>query len=197
MELMYATGNPAKQQAMARRLAPLGITLVFPDTHPHIEESGTTMLENAMIKAKAYWNIYHRPLFSCDTGLFFRECTEDEQPGVFVHRNKGRELSDEQIGQRFAMLSRKYNGLTAQYRNAVCLILDENHIHASEDPSLWSMLFRVTDTPHRMKKPGFPIDSYSVDMETGQYFYDTDPLVFDRIAVADGFLDFFERSLAL
>ena len=46
-----------------------------------------------------------------------------------------------------------------------------------------------------MKKKGFPLDSISIDIKTNQYYYDLPENEVDRIAVEDGFLEFFRKVL--
>lgn len=38
---------------------------------PTVWENGTTPLENARCKASAYYKAFGRPVFSCDSGLYF------------------------------------------------------------------------------------------------------------------------------
>ena len=40
---------------------------------------------------KAYFEAFHMPVFSCDSGLYFDELSEEEQPGIHVRRVGGRE----------------------------------------------------------------------------------------------------------
>lgn len=48
-----------------------------------------------------------------------------------------------------------------------------------------------------IRKAGFPLDSLSVDMKSGQYYYDLPSDRLERVAVEDGFLEFFRKVLAL
>lgn len=101
MELLYATKNPAKIEAMRRRTAVLGITIYGFDKFnvelPKVPETGNSPLENAVQKAKAYFEILHVPLFSCDSGLYFDNVPDEIQPGVNVRTVKGKRLSDAQM----------------------------------------------------------------------------------------------------
>ena len=47
---------------------------------PEIDEIGSNPLENATLKAKAYFNTLKIPVFSCDSGLYFDEVDEKNQP---------------------------------------------------------------------------------------------------------------------
>ena len=76
MELLYGTSNEGKLLLMRRMLKPLNLTLKglkdMKETVPEPEETGKTLLENARIKARAYYEAFQVPVFSCDTGLFLR-----------------------------------------------------------------------------------------------------------------------------
>lgn len=132
--LIYGTHNRAKQDAMQRYVWPLGIAiegLPRGTDIPPVDESGSDPLENAQIKAAAFYQVLHRPAFSCDSGLFFDGVSAREQPGTHVHRVRGRELTDDEMIEYYAALAAGHGGrLTARYRNAICLILDEDHIIA-------------------------------------------------------------------
>ena len=43
-----------------------------------------------------------------------------------------------------------------------------------------------------VREKGFTIDSLSIDIESGKYFYDLPVQEVDQVAVEDGFLQFFE-----
>ena len=85
MKILYGTTNKGKLQAMAAAVKPLGIELIglneLECKLPSINENGHTPLENAEIKAKAYYEAFRMPVFSCDSGLYFDELPEEEQPG--------------------------------------------------------------------------------------------------------------------
>ena len=44
-------------------------------------------------------------------------------------------------------------------------------------------------------KKGFPLDSLSVDIKTGKYYYELTGNELDRLAVEDGFAEFFRKIL--
>lgn len=56
--------------------------------------------------------------------------------------------------------------------------------------------FILTSIPHSaIRKQGFPIDSISIDIKTGKYYYDLEESELDQVAVEDGFLEFFQKIL--
>ena len=203
MKLLYATGNPAKFTAMQNRLSELGIELIsLRDLRaqeiriPDVPETGSTPLENARQKALAYYEAFRMPVFSCDSGLYFEDVPEEIQPGVHVRTVNGVYLTDEQMLGHYIGLVKRYGRLTAKYRNAICLVQDEEHSYEAMEPDMESEVFWLTDTPHSsIRRAGFPLDSISVDPRTGQYFYDLPETAVDQVAVEEGFLTFFRRIL--
>lgn len=200
MKLLYGTGNPAKLSSMRRRLAELDLEILglkdMGGEIPSVPEDGMTPLENARQKACAYYKAFGIPVFSCDSGLYFEGVPEEIQPGVHVRMVKGKYLTDEEMLEYYGSLARKYGNLKARYRNAICLVLDGERIYESMDDSLASEYFFLTSVPHsRIQNKGFPLDSLSVDIETGKYYYDMEKSKVDKFAIEDGFLLFFRQFL--
>lgn len=199
IKLLYGTGNLAKLNAMKKRLSGLGITLVgLKDLGceiPEVVEDGKTPLENARKKAVAYFEAFRIPVFSCDSGLYIDGVPENEQPGVHVRRVNGKVLSDEQMIVHYSSLAKKYGNPTARYRNAICFVEDEKHIYEAMEPSMGSSAFILTSKPYPVMKKGFPLDSLSVDIKTGKYYYELTGNELDRLAVEDGFAEFFRKIL--
>ena len=199
IKLLYGTGNPAKLNAMKKRLSGVGITLVgLKDLGceiPEVVEDGKTPLENARKKAVAYFEAFRIPVFSCDSGLYIDGVPENEQLGVHVRRVNGKVLSDEQMIVHYSSLAKKYGNPTARYRNAICFVADEKHIYEAMESSMGSSAFVLTSKPYPVMKKGFPLDSLSVDIKTGKYYYELAGNELDRLAVEDGFAEFFRKIL--
>lgn len=199
IKLLYGTTNKAKIAVMENAVRDLGIELIsLNDLNcelPIIVENGKTPLENAEIKARAYYEAFHMPVFSCDSGLYFDELSDEEQPGIHVRRVNGRELSDEEMTGYYASLARKHGGkLTGRYRNAIYFILDEKSHYSSMDMSIVTEPFMLVSTPHPKRVEGFPLDSLSKDMKTGEYYYDLEEREVSS-NVEEGLRCFFEKVL--
>ncbi len=205
MKLLFGTGNAAKLSAMRNRLEKLDIELIGLNdlkaegmSIPIVEETGSTPLENARIKALAYYEAFKMPVFSCDSGLYFDNVPDEAQPGVHVRTVNGRSLSDEEMLEHYMGLARKYgNGkLTARYKNAICFVKDGEHIYEAMEPSMESEPFILADRQHsEIRKKGFPLDSLSIDIRTGKYYYDLSDEELEQFAVEDGVLEFFKRNI--
>ena len=199
MKLLYGTTNQAKLDSMRRLTAPLGIEILgLRDLKlpiPNVEESGRDPLENARIKAETYYRAFGMPVFSCDSGLYFEELSEAEQPGLHVRRVGGTELTDEEMIEHYASLAEAHGGkITGRYRNAIYFILDGEHHYSSMDMSIATEPFVLVAKPHEKRVKGFPLDSLSVDIPTGKYYYDLE--VKDvSTSVDDGVRVFFTQAL--
>ncbi|MBE5949319.1 MAG: hypothetical protein E7261_09865 [Lachnospiraceae bacterium] len=195
MKILYGTTNKGKLQAMEKSVKPLNIELIglndLKCELPFINENGKTPLENAEIKARAYYEAFHMPVFSCDSGLYFDELEEDEQPGIHVRRVNGKELSDDEMIEHYASLAKQHGGkITGRYRNAIYFILNVNHHYSSMDMSIATEPFILVTKPHSKRVEGFPLDSLSIDIKTGKYYYDLE--VKDvSTSVDDGIRKFF------
>lgn len=195
--ILYGTGNPAKLDVMRRRLNVLELDVIgLQDMEveiPEVSEDGTTPLENARKKALTYYKAFKMPVFSCDSGLYIDNIPDSEQPGVHVRTVGGKYLTDDEMIEYYTSLARKYGDLTARYRNAICLCLDEENVYEAMEESMASEKFIITSAPHSIRKKGFPLDSISIDIKTGKYYYDLDESELDEVAVEEGFLEFFKK----
>ena len=103
------------------------------------------------------------PVFSCDSGLYFDELKEEEQPGIHVRRINGKELTDDEMIQYYSSLAKQNGGkITGRYRNAIYFIIDENHHYSSMDMSIATEPFTVTNGKHTGT---YTFDGSSDDME--------------------------------
>lgn len=190
---------------MRSRLKQLDIELIGLDdlraegkTIPQVVEDGKSPLENARLKATAYYEAFNIPVFSCDSGLYFDNVPEAIQPGVYVRNVNGKCLTDDEMIDYYSGLVKIYGNLVARYRNAICFVQDDTHIYEAMEPSMESEKFILTDKPHSaIRKKGFPLDSISLDIKTNKYYYDLPTDRLEQVAVEDGFLDFFKRVLDL
>lgn len=200
MKILYGTTNKAKLQAMRNAVELLGIDIIGLDDIegeiPKVKECGKTPLENAEIKAKAYYEAFKMPVFSCDSGLYFDELEDEEQPGIYVRRVNGRELSDDEMIEYYSSLARRYGGkITGQYWNAIYFVLDENHSYSSMDKSIATEPFILSAVPHPKRVEGFPLDSLSIDISEGEYYYNLDSKDVSS-SVDDGVIAFFKEVLS-
>lgn len=200
MKIIFGTGNQAKLDAMKRRLEPLGVELMglrdIDRAIPDIIENGNTPLENAVKKAKAYYTVFHMPVFSCDSGLYIDNVPDLEQPGVYVRTVNGKYLTDDEMLEHYTKLAARHGNPVARYRNAICLYVSDRKIYSAMDKDMESKPFILTSIPHsKIRKEGFPLDSISIDIKTGEYFYDLSQEELNSFQVEDGFCRFFREVM--
>ena len=198
MKLIYGTTNKAKLNFMKRHTEPLGINILSLDEvnapKLDIDECGNTPIENAKIKALAYYNALQKPVFSCDSGLYIDGLDEKRQPGVNVRSVDGCYLNDDEAIAYFSSLADEFGGsLTARYHHAIFLVLDKSKIYEQTDIN--SEKFFIISKPHEKRNEGFPIDSLSIHIESGKYYYDLEDYAKKLAEGNDGFTEFFKRVL--
>lgn len=200
MQLLYGTGNAAKLDAMKRALSHLDVEILglsdMDKSAPDVPETGNSPMENARQKALAYYDFYGLPVFSLDSGLYFPFLPDEAQPGVHVRTINGKVLSDEEVRDHYIALARQYGDIVAQYKNAVCLVMDRDHIYEIYDESSFSEPFLLTAAPSGpIRRKGFPLDCISLDIQTKKYYYDMNNERLDKMAVEEGILRFFEKVI--
>ena len=195
MRILYGTTNAAKLQAMQRELAKLNIEVIgLKDLGlpiPVVEETGRTLLENAELKAKAYYAAFRMPVFSVDTGMYFENLPDNLQPGIHVRTIRGRVFTDEEMTAYYGELAKQYAPLTAYYKNGICLCMDGERVYSRSDESMESDRFLICPPSRPVRRKGFPIDAMSIDLKTGKHFYDLEESITDKVAVQEGILQFF------
>jgi 8-oxo-dGTP diphosphatase len=204
--IVYGTGNAAKFYSMKRALAPLALTIRgrkdLPVSVPDVDESGDSPLENARIKALSYFRAIRAqtgeslPVFSGDSGLYLEDAPTALQPGVHVRTIGGKYLSDDEMITHYAALAEKLGGrAVARYKNAVCLVLREDEIYEYMGDDISGEKFIIAAVAHAERVDGFPIDSLSIHMPSGKYYYDLPGYESDVGIVDQGFRDFFVRTV--
>jgi len=203
IRLLYGTSNPAKLQHMKEMLDGLDIEIISLKDIVNIDissidERGNKPLENAKIKAMTYYKAFKMPVFSCDSGLYIDGLESKKQPGVHVRRVNGKELNDNDMIEYYTSLAAELGGTTkAKYRNAICLIVNEENIFEYDGEDIASEEFIITSKAHSKRINGFPLDSISIKIETGQYYIDMyeNNDCNNEYRMAKGFRDFFGRTV--
>lgn len=197
MQLLYGTANTAKIHHMQEMLGDLDIKIVGLNDIglpiKEIDESGKSPLENAKIKALAYYKSFKVPVFSCDSGLYIDGLDKESQPGVYIRRVNGKTLNDEEMIEHYAKIALDLGGeVKAKYKNAICLIFDDNKIFEYDGDDIASN-FLITSKVNPKRQIGFPLDSISLDQESGKYYIDMDANSADinKNGIAKGFRKFF------
>lgn len=200
MKLVYGTNNPSKLESMIDMLQGLNLCITGIGTLnvkiKEAEENGKDPLSNATQKAISYFKQIKLPVFSCDTGLYFEGVDEEDQPGVLIKRIHGNNFTYKEMLSYYSNLAARYGGkLIAYYKNAICLVMNENTVYKYDGEDICSEKFYIVDKPHKEYREGFPLDSLSVDIKSMKYYYDLDDSISKNLGVTSGFRNFFTRSI--
>lgn len=174
MKLLFATGNKMKYELMKERLKSLdNIEVITPkmlDLNIEVVEDGTTPTENAIKKAKTYYEATKLPVIAEDSGLYIDKFSDNEQPGLFVKRVNGVEgLSDEEVINHYTNKLNEHGGESlAAYHTGVCLIDEEGNIYTD---LIKETKFLLTAKKNEMGfTKGGCLDCISYDIDINKYF---------------------------
>jgi XTP/dITP diphosphohydrolase len=132
MKILLATQNLGKYKEIKRMLEPLGVEVILPQEKLDVEEKGNSFMENAYIKAMAYFEKYRIPTLADDSGLVVPSL--GGYPGVFSSRFYsidwgGREevqtSEDEANIRKLLRVIRDVSDRRAYFKAVLCLVLEE------------------------------------------------------------------------
>lgn len=169
MKVLFATTNPAKIKKYADALKSNNIELITPkdlNLNLRVEENGKNELENAYLKAKTYYEATGIISIGMDNCLYLENIPEEKQPGTYVRRVNGKELTDEEMIEYYTNLVKENGGkITAKWLYGM-VIYDGKNIKKYS----WSKSnFYFVDTPFSKINPGYPLDSISIIPEYNKY----------------------------
>ncbi len=126
MILYLATGNNHKKDEMSKICKDFEIKIPKDDNivfDP--EETGSTFIENSLIKAKALWEIVKKPVLADDSGI----CVEalGGVPGIYSARYEGKEFPKGRINKNSKLTQDMQNTLLLEHVNeAITINKDKN-----------------------------------------------------------------------
>ena len=197
-EILFATGNAAKVARFKEKLVDKGILLKSLNDlgiNLDVEENGKTAIENATIKAKAYYEATKMTTMAMDDTMFIDGIPDDKQPGVFVRRVNGKRLNDEEMIDYYTNLVKIYGKdgkLNTKWILGLVIITDGK---ISKYTDVTSEYYLV-DTPAKDMREGYPLSSILVNKKINKYdIYLTEED--KKIGQADdkGFIEFIEKTL--
>lgn len=169
MKVLFATTNPAKIKRFVDALVQNGVevlTLKDLDIDIRVDETGKNAIENACIKAKAYFDVAGITTIGMDNSLFVENVPDEKQPGTHVRRVNGKELNDEEMIEYYTGLAKEYGGrLTAKWVYGMA-IYDGREVKTYT----WEKShFYFVDKPCEKINPGYPLDSISIVPKYNKY----------------------------
>ncbi|WP_146105517.1 XTP/dITP diphosphatase [Psychrosphaera saromensis] len=130
-DILLASGNKGKVNELKEMLAPLGLNVV-PQSEFNVEEvpeTGTTFVENAIIKARHASKVTGLPCIADDSGL--EVAALNGAPGIYSSRFAGEGATD---GTNIDKLLTQLDGIEESKRQArfVCVLVFMRH---ADDPT--------------------------------------------------------------
>ena len=198
MKVLFATTNPAKVKKYKAELEKRGIELITlkdVDVKLNVVESGKNALENAYIKAKAYYDVLKMPTIGMDNNLFIEELPEEKQPGTYVRRVNGKELNDEEMIEHYTQLVRENGGkLTVKWVYGMVVCSEKG----TSQYTWHKAHFYFVDKPCQTRNPGYPLDSISIVPEFNRYLAELTPedkIEYKKKDNIDAVVDFIVKSV--
>lgn len=160
-EILYATNNPGKVTEVTKLLNHCGIRVVSPkdlNIDLDVPETGSSLEENASLKAKAYLlKSDGRIVLSDDTGLEIDAL--NGEPGIHIRRWKDGEtkMSDEEVieycMEKMQGVPKEQRG--AQFRTVLVLALTDGTTEVFEG----TLRGEILEKPALLRVEGFPFES--------------------------------------
>ena len=179
MKVLLETTNPSKVKRFSNLLEECDIefiTLKDIEITDEPKEDGATPEENAISKAKFYGQYYDTVICN-DSGLYFEELDFEDwrQPGLNIRTPMNMDrLSDEEMIDYYSKLITGLGGkVTAYYLDGIA-VYNQGVISSFMDPEAAQKtgVFYMIDAASPKRFEGWPLDSLSINKETGVYFVD-------------------------
>ena len=126
MQLIFGTHNQNKIEEITKIL-PSGFvikSLTDLNFNTEIEEPGTTLEQNALIKATSIFNIFKKDCFADDSGLMVNVLKG--RPGVLSARYAGEQKIAKDNNDKLLSELEGVNDRRAQFKTVIALILEGN-----------------------------------------------------------------------
>lgn len=185
MKVLIGTTNPAKVHRFAEFLPDCGIeflTLKDLNITAEPEEWGSSPEENARIKAAFYGRFCDRVICN-DSGLYFDgiPLEDPRQPGLNIRAPQGKRMDDEEMIEYYSGLVRELGGRVLAYYLDGIAVYRQGTIETYLDEGGRLAAFYLVDKPSPNRHPGWPLDSLSLNRNTGTYFVDKGNNIYDDV----------------
>lgn len=177
MIVLLGTTNPSKVKRFSNLLEGCDIefiTLKDIDITDEPKEDGATPEENAISKAKFYGQ-YFDIVICNDSGLYFEELALDDprQPGLNIRTPMNmHRLSDDEMIKYYSELIGELGGKVSAYYLDGIAVYYRGEIYSFMDSEMAQKTgaFYMIDMSSPKRFEGWPLDSLSINKETGVYF---------------------------
>jgi XTP/dITP diphosphohydrolase len=132
--LIIATNNRDKLAEISVMLGDTDILILSAadfDDFPEVEETGASLEDNALLKARAVWSKYHLPCLADDTGL--EVACLNGAPGVYSSRYAGENATyDDNCRKLISEVEKSEGPRTARFRTVMAFIDNEGAAHTAD-----------------------------------------------------------------
>ncbi len=163
-DVVLASSNAGKLKELAHALAPLGWNLrpLSDFTNEQAEETGSTFVENALIKARHASAVSGLPALADDSGLAVDAL--DGQPGVWSARYAGENASDADNNQKLLRAMQGQTNRNAAFHCVLALVQSADDPQPLVVDGLWSG--QILEAPRGTQ--GFGYDPLFLDPTIGR-----------------------------
>jgi 8-oxo-dGTP diphosphatase len=171
MKLFYATSNEGKVYNLKRITRNLSLDILTPKDFGvflDVIEDGQTTIENAIKKAKAYYELVKMPTMAGDTALYISGLPENKQPGTHIRRVNGKELSGEELVSYYAELMDFYGGSCEAWNMTGIALATEKGVSAVEIEESKALLTSIRSVSREYKIS--PLDAITIDLVSNKYY---------------------------
>ena len=171
MQVLIGTTNPSKLRLFEQVLAGYPIefvTLRDLNITAEPEEMGRNPAENAAVKA-AFYGRFADYVICNDAGLYFDALplNDPRQPGLHIRTPHGVRLDDEAMIEHYSQLIHSLGGkVLSYYLDGFAVKTPEGvttFMKSKEDAR--EAAFWMLDTPVAARRPGWPLDSLSKELD--------------------------------
>lgn len=187
-QILFATGNLSKSKRFSKGLLEKGIeVLSLKDVNIEldVEENGDSAIENALIKARECFIKTKMPSMGMDDTLFMEGVPKDKQPGLYVRRVNGKNLTDEEMIEHYTNLVKEYGKdgkINCKWVYGLAVINEKGE----EATYTWFKddFYMVSSKSDKINK-GYPLNSISKYKNLDKYFTDITEDDMDLINVSE------------
>lgn len=125
MDILFASHNEHKANEIREMLEGTSINLITLKDLSDLDmvpETGKTFTENALIKAKYFWNKYKLPVLADDSGLIVEVL--GDKPGVYSARYSGSDANDYKNNVKLLTEMRNEKNRVGRFMCVICYIRD-------------------------------------------------------------------------
>lgn len=126
MKLILASSNVHKAQEYNTLLDPKVVSVLSANKKLDVVEDGETFHENALLKAKAYFDEFKQPVIADDSGLVVNALPDEL--GIFSARFGGEDLSQNDKNDLLIEKISEKEDRSAYFICVICLYLNDSEI---------------------------------------------------------------------